>query len=59
VAALGTGFDHIGQFIIGATAGTVEVIQGGIQSRLVIAGEQTLNQPAKFSLPEFILQAAA
>jgi hypothetical protein len=59
MAILGAGLDHVGKFVVGASAGTVEMIEGRIQGRLVVPLQQALDDPGQPPLPENILDPAA
>ena len=59
VAALGTGFHHVGQFVIGAPARPIQMIERGIQRGLIVGRQQAIDQARQAALPKIILQATA
>ncbi len=40
MTGLGTGFDHVGEFVVGATTDAIQMIERGVQRRFVLAASR-------------------
>ncbi len=54
-SCFGTGFDHVGQFVIGARTAVVQMVEHGDQGFLAVVGQQVVDMGCKAGFPPGIL----
>jgi len=57
-AAFAAGFDQVGEFVVGAAADAVQVVEGAVQRRLVAGRQHAVDQRGQLHFPEVVLDAA-